>query len=197
MGAPPKHRDNLVASAVALFRRQGFSGTGIADILAASGAPKGSLYHYFPDGKEAIGEAALRAAGERGAALLREGAARVADASLLVRGFAEAMTKTALDSDFTEGCPVAALMVEAATASHRLSDAGAAAYASWAGVLAEKLVDGGVAPDRAQSLGMYAVSVLQGALLVARASREVAPLKVAAVELQHVFAAALQSARLV
>lgn len=65
MSAPPKHRDAIVNAAVTLFRRKGYSGTGLADILELSGAPRGSVYHYFPDGKSAIGQAAIAEAGRR------------------------------------------------------------------------------------------------------------------------------------
>ena len=63
--APPKSRQRqaLVWAAAKLFRRQGYSGTGLRDILAASGAARGSLYHHFPGGKEEIGAAAVTAAG--------------------------------------------------------------------------------------------------------------------------------------
>ena len=56
-------RDSLIWAAAKLFRRQGYSGTGLRDILAASGVARGSLYHYFPGGKEQIGAAAVTAAG--------------------------------------------------------------------------------------------------------------------------------------
>ena len=62
MPAKPKHRDAIVNAAVALFRRRGYSGTGLSDIVELSGAPKGSLYHYFPNGKLSIAEAAVRLA---------------------------------------------------------------------------------------------------------------------------------------
>ena len=58
MGAPSRHRSNILNAAVTLFRRRGYAATGLADILQLSGAPKGSLYHYFPQGKEQLGEEA-------------------------------------------------------------------------------------------------------------------------------------------
>ena len=54
MPAVPKHRQPIINAAVTLFRRQGFARTGLNDIVDVSGAPKGSLYHYFPDGKSSI-----------------------------------------------------------------------------------------------------------------------------------------------
>src|SRR5882757_8086763 len=56
-------RQRLVDSTVDLFRRQGYSGTGLKAILTAAHAPFGSLYHFFPGGKEELGVAALHAGG--------------------------------------------------------------------------------------------------------------------------------------
>lgn len=58
MPAVPRHRQPIITAAVALFRRQGFARTGLNDIVDISGAPKGSLYHYFPLGKSSIVEEA-------------------------------------------------------------------------------------------------------------------------------------------
>ncbi len=64
MAAAPKHRQGLVRAAASLFRRQGYAGTGTSQILAVSGAPRGSLYHDFPQGKQQIAQAAVEYAGE-------------------------------------------------------------------------------------------------------------------------------------
>ena len=57
-------RQRMIKSTARLFRRQGFHGTGLQQVLEASGAPRGSLYFHFPGGKEEIGETALTIAGE-------------------------------------------------------------------------------------------------------------------------------------
>jgi TetR/AcrR family transcriptional repressor of lmrAB and yxaGH operons len=44
-------RDRLILTATRLFRQRGYDGTGLAEILAEAGVPKGSLYYHFPDGK--------------------------------------------------------------------------------------------------------------------------------------------------
>ena len=63
MATPPRHRGAIVRAAATLFRRNGYAATGINEIAEVSGAPKGSLYHYFPNGKDEIAEAAVRFAG--------------------------------------------------------------------------------------------------------------------------------------
>jgi hypothetical protein len=70
MPAVPKHRQPIVNTALTLFRRQGYSRTGLNEIVDVSGAPKGSLYHYFPLGKSSIAVAAVTEAGRRVAATL-------------------------------------------------------------------------------------------------------------------------------
>ena len=57
-------KGKTLTAAAKLFRQQGYHGTALHDILAAGGAPRGSLYFHFPKGKEEIGEAALSLAGE-------------------------------------------------------------------------------------------------------------------------------------
>src|SRR5215471_18629529 len=77
MAKVPDSKEKTLAAAAKLFRCQGFHGTALQDILAAGGAPRGSLYFHFPGGKEEIGEAALAMAGEA----TRQGIARAAEAS--------------------------------------------------------------------------------------------------------------------
>ena len=49
-----KPKDLLIETASRLFKLRGYCGVGLNDIIAESGVPKGSLYHYFPDGKEQL-----------------------------------------------------------------------------------------------------------------------------------------------
>jgi len=68
---PRPSRDRLLDSAVDLLQRQGYHGTGLNELLERSEAPRGSLYHYFPGGKEQIGaEAIARAGGQVAAAVV-------------------------------------------------------------------------------------------------------------------------------
>src|SRR5260221_13152556 len=77
MAKAPDSKGKTLAAAAKLFRQQGYHGTALHDILAASGSPRGSIYFHFPKGKEEIGEAALTLAGEAA----RAGIARAAEAS--------------------------------------------------------------------------------------------------------------------
>jgi len=59
----PDTRSRILDASSELFRRQGYSGTGLKAVVAASDAAYGSLYHFFPGGKEELGAATLRAGG--------------------------------------------------------------------------------------------------------------------------------------
>ena len=195
MGAPPKHRENLLINAITLFRRQGFSGTGIAEILSASGAPKGSLYHYFPNGKDQIAAEALDLVRETVAGKLRDAARHAANANELVRQFSAALQEGLHHSEYREGCPVAAIIVDAASSTPELCQAGSKIYQEWGGIIASKIESDGVPHDRAQTLGLFVVSTLHGALLVSRACRDTHPLIDATIELESILTDAAAAAR--
>src|SRR5450756_655642 len=87
MSTPPRHRGAIVRAAATLFRRNGFAATGINEIIEVSGAPKGSLYHYFPGGKDQIAEAAVRFAGAGVVATLEKLAQEHATAAAMIRAY--------------------------------------------------------------------------------------------------------------
>jgi TetR/AcrR family transcriptional regulator, lmrAB and yxaGH operons repressor len=183
MAPVAKHRERLVTAAMTLFRMQGYAATGLAEILSESGAPKGSLYHYFPDGKEAIGEAALHQAAERtGKALIR----LIADANNIpemLRAYGTRAAATMQESGFSAGCPVATIALEAAPQSVRLTEASRGALDLWCRLLGEALARAGVAQTRATALGDFIVSSFEGALILARVRQDTAPILTAAEEL--------------
>ena len=149
---PGASREAFVRATGKLLRRQGYGATGINEIVAASGAPKGSLYFHFPGGKEGLAVAAMTSEGQRLrdaiAALLRshsdvvEAVARVIDA--LAAGLEQ--------SNFKDGCPLATVALEQATQSEAVRDAAVSGFNSWLEQIEQRLLDAGVPtnPCRAQ-----------------------------------------------
>jgi TetR/AcrR family transcriptional repressor of lmrAB and yxaGH operons len=187
MAAARKHRECLIVAAAGLFRRQGYAGTGLAEILAESGAPRGSLYHYFPDGKAGIAEAALREAGTRVAAVLHGVAGDSASPSDMVQRYAVLLAAWLEKSGFRDGCPVATVVLEAVPASPRLGAAGRDAFAAWSAAVAVMLERAGVPASRAADLADFTIACFQGALILARARQSTAPILQAAQELGRLF----------
>jgi AcrR family transcriptional regulator len=169
-------RRRVLRTAADLFRTKGYHATGLNQVLAEGGAPKGSLYFHFPGGKEQLAAEALALTGGEmcaaiGAAL---DAAESPDAAIdaVVRHLADAMVA----SGYTAGCPVATVALDAAGESETIRSACDAAYRSWTDVITENLATHGIPAERAAGLALFLVASIEGALLLARTRRDVAPL---------------------
>jgi len=170
-------KEKTLIAAAKLFRRQGFHGTALQDILAAGGAPRGSLYFHFPGGKEEIGEAALTMAGEA----TRQGIARVAEASESAEIFLTRMARhMAADLDasgFKEGCPIATTALETSAQSEVLCAATREAFQKWEHEIARGLQRFGMTAEEAGPIATTVLSQLEGALLMARTYRSLEPMQ--------------------
>ena len=169
------HRHAIVDTAATLFRRQGYAATGTSQIVSESGAPKGSLYHYFPQGKEQIAEAAVDYAGD----VVRQTLLRLLQRSSpgeALREYSRLLAGWLQDSAFQDGDPIATTLLELAPGSRSVTAAGRRAYAGWCEVLSEGLVAHGAPADRAARLALLAVAALEGALLLARVEQSGRPL---------------------
>ena len=161
--AAPAVREEIVASLFDLFRRAGYDGVSLADISAATGLGKSSLYHHFPDGKpdmaEAVGAFALKTMRAKVFAPLAAGTP--------LAGKVEAMLATA-DAMYEGGatpCLVANMLPSGAAASPVR-----AIIAEWIEALAAALKDAGVKPAEARARAVEAVVAIEGALIVTQAT---------------------------
>jgi TetR/AcrR family transcriptional regulator, lmrAB and yxaGH operons repressor len=183
MPAVPRHRQPIIDAAVTLFRRQGYAQTGLNDIVDTSGAPKGSLYHYFPLGKSSIAVAAVEEAGCRVAATLESLASECRSTGELLRAHARLLAGWMRSSGFRNGCPITTVLLELAPRERAVTDAGRKAYAARLSILSRKLVEDGFARARADALAVLCTSSIQGALIQARVERSGRPIEVTAAEL--------------
>ena len=183
MPAVPKHRQPIVDAAVTLFRRQGYAGSGLNDIVDASGAPKGSLYHYFPAGKASIAVAAVEEAGRRVAETMAKLASETSSTADLLRAHARLLSGWMRKSGFRDGCPITTVLLELAPKDRGVAEAGRKAYANRIDVIKSKLITDGFSPIRAERIAVLCVATLQGALIQARVERSGTPIETAADEL--------------
>jgi TetR/AcrR family transcriptional regulator, lmrAB and yxaGH operons repressor len=170
-------KEKTLAAAALLFRRQGFHGTALHDVLAAAGSPRGSLYFHFPGGKEQIGEAALDLAGEAVRSRIEQAAEASPNAETFLTGIARAMAADLEQSDFCNGCPIATTALETAAQSDVLRAAARRAFQSWEQEVARGLTRFGAKPDDAAISATTILSQIEGALLLARTYRSVEPLR--------------------
>lgn len=176
MANAAKHKDALVRTAMRLFRRQGYASTGLQQILEESGAPKGSLYYYFPGGKEQLAEAAVRLAGRLIGEMLAGHAARCKSPAAFVKAYCATMVTWMKESDFRSGCPIATTMLETAPHSPELTKAGADAIDHWIGIIAPVFRTVGASSAEARSRAERLIAAMEGALLVARVRQSAAPI---------------------
>lgn len=174
----PRHKDPdgpraaMIRSAISLIRRRGVAAVSFSDVLEASGAPRGSVYHHFPGGKSQLITEATRVAGARVTGELTR-VLETPETAAALRSLAETLARGLDRGDYAVGCPIAA------AALGNEPDAVAAAGATfdtWRDLIAEKLVRDGAAPQRARSVAVLVVSALEGALIVARTERDPAAL---------------------
>jgi TetR/AcrR family transcriptional repressor of lmrAB and yxaGH operons len=171
-----QHKQSLVRTAMRLFRRQGYASTGLQQIVAESGAPKGSLYHYFPSGKEALGEAAIEMAGGLMRETLAALAARHAKPGPFLRAWCRTLADWMEESGFRSGCPIATTLLENAPQSPAITAAGGRAIDGWIEVVGGVLERSGLPRREARSRAQLAIAAVEGALILARVRRSTRPI---------------------
>lgn len=177
-------RDRMIDSAITLFRQRGVAGTSFSDVIEHSGAPRGSIYHYFPAGKAQLAEEATRRAGDFITALV-VGKLGAGDPVAAVDAFVEFWERMLQGSGYHESCPLtAAALAEAESPGARA--AAADAFDAWETAIAESLRSHGIEAARARTMAALAVVGIQGAVVVARAKQSMEPLRSLGAELQRV-----------
>ena len=189
-------RERMVVSAALLIRERGAHPTAIADVLAPSGAPRGSAYHYFPGGRTQLLCEAVDYAGEFMAAHL----GRASSGLDAIDGLFEYYRDELQRSDFRAGCPVVAVAVEAGDPdkpeqSAAVRERAAAVFARWRQVIAELLTADGVSAARARELAVLVLSSFEGALVIARAGRDLEPVEAVHAQLRSLIVTETPSAR--
>lgn len=176
---PTRTKDRILDVTADLFRQYGFTGTGMKQIVAAANAPFGSLYHYFPGGKEELGVAVIHRSGEMYFELFETVVEAAPDLVSGVRDFFAGAALVLRDTDYADACPIATVALEVASRSEPLRQATAEVFESWVTRAAARLADHGVPDDRAREVAILIISALEGAFILCRASRTTEALDVA------------------
>lgn len=183
-------KQQVVDAAVGLFTRQGYHATGVNQVLAESGAPRGSLYFHFPEGKQQLAAESVETAGERVCLEIEAILERHDEPGAAFDEIAELFCTALEASDFQNGCPVATVALEASSESPAVRQACENAYEAWSTALRLRFLGWGVEQDRAAELAVVALSMIEGALLLARVQRDPGVIRVVAKQLAEVVRAA-------
>ena len=176
---PASTKDRIVEHSAELFRRQGFAGTGLKQIVTEASAPFGSVYHFFPGGKEQLGEEVIRHSGALYAQLIDLFFVPGSDAEEATRAFFAGAARTLRDTDYADACPIATVALEVSSTSEPLRRACADVFDSWIDAAADRLAQSGVRRERARATAIALIAALEGAFVLARAQRSTEPLEVA------------------
>jgi len=164
----------MVRSAVVLVRERGARATSIDEVLAHSGAPRGSVYHHFPGGRDQLmREATDWASGfAEGRLARREGSDPVEAFDTFVAFYRDELLRT----DMRAGCPIAAVAIEDRGDDNDLQRLAGEAFGRWEKLLIRNLVTAGIGKKRARELATLVIASIEGALIVSRAQKDVGPL---------------------
>jgi AcrR family transcriptional regulator/GNAT superfamily N-acetyltransferase len=183
----------MVLSAMQLFRRHGYSGTGFREVVNHSSSPRGSIYHHFPGGKAQLGVEAVTLARDFVGLALEEalrGRGPVEGFAAFLAWWIEFLEA----DDFEAGCPVLAVAVESQLKAPQLLAAAASAFEGWEATLARALREAGVDPRPAGELATLCVAAVEGAMVMCRATHDRQPLVRVGAQLMAALEAAVVAA---
>src|SRR5437588_4409717 len=162
-------RERIVESSAELFRRQGYAATGVKQIVTAAQAPFGSLYHFFPGGKEELGAEAVRVSGALYEQLVPAVFDPAPDILTGVRTFFSAAAEQLRETGYEDACPIATVALEVSSVSETMREACADVFESWIAAGAERFEQAGLAQAMARELTIGMLAALEGAFVLARA----------------------------
>ena len=176
-------RGKLVAMAAALFKRQGYHGTGLNQLLDASETPKGSFYFHFPDGKEQLATVAVDQSGSEFAGEIKKLLDRHPEPAAAVAAVSKGLSRWLQKSGFVDGCPITTVCLEMAPSSTAITEAAHRAFTSWQDLWRAHLERAGFDPGEAELFATTIVSSLEGAFILARVEKSTRPFDLVAVAL--------------
>ena len=169
-------RDRIIVATNELFRRHGYNGTSLSQISRAADATIGSIYHFFPGGKEALGVAVIDTTGAVYRELFETFAADPTEPVRAFRAFFAGAAGVLEESDFIDPCPIGTIAREVANTSEPLRRAAERAFDSWIASARAYLIEAGIGPDTAGSLATMFVATVEGTFVLSRTQRSTEPL---------------------
>ncbi|HEY6405976.1 MAG TPA: TetR/AcrR family transcriptional regulator [Ktedonobacteraceae bacterium] len=170
-------RERLIETVCTLLEVQGYHATGLKQILSESGAPKGSLYYHFPQGKEELAEEAVMRSAGIVADRIRQVLARSEHVGLAVQGFVREIAEQIERSNFSSGGPLTTIALETVHSSQRLNSACRNAYHLIQEAFAEKLAASGYPEAQTRQVAPFIVASIEGAILLSRTNHSGDPLR--------------------
>ena len=166
--AAPSTRDRILTATAELFRRQGYTATGLKAVVSEAHAPFGSLYHHFPGGKQQLATEVIHASGAYFQALVCAVYDEQSDTAASIEAVFAGAAEVLVDTDFRDACPITTVALEVASTDEVLRRATAEVFEAWTGALVERVGD--------RDTALAVLAALEGAFVLCRATRSTAPM---------------------
>ena len=171
MGHDPRAR--MVASAAELIGSRGMSDTAFSAVLEHSGAPRGSIYHHFPGGKQELAKAAM--AHTSSAVMAHQASCDSTTPSGVIKHFVALFRQVVESSEGRVGCSVAGVAIDS-QATDEMMPIVRDTFREWVELLASQLRENGMSTRHSRSTAAATVAGVEGALIMCRAERTSQPL---------------------
>jgi TetR/AcrR family transcriptional regulator, lmrAB and yxaGH operons repressor len=169
-------KDKLIKTASRLFQLQGYHATGLNQITKESGAPKGSLYYHFPNGKEQLAIESVQLTAKFVSKQIVEGLNKTPDPVMAIQTLIEEMANRFQNEASKGGIPIASVALETALISEPLREVCQSAYRNFQSLFSQKLVQAGFEESRAKDLGVVINAMIEGAFLISFTTGDIEPL---------------------
>ncbi|WP_054636085.1 TetR/AcrR family transcriptional regulator [Thalassobacillus sp. C254] len=172
----------ILNTAARLFREQGYHATGLNQIIKESGAPKGSLYHYFPNGKEELAVEAVRITKDKASAAVKETLHSHPDAAVAIQAFFIGFKEYIMNrkENEEEPLPIGLLALETSQMSEPLRVICQQTYEEWQEIFKMKLISAGMEHKDAADKSLLIIMMLEGAVTLSAAKDSSLPFEVIA-----------------
>lgn len=165
-------RARLLAAANESFRRGGYNGTSLKDVVAAASATVGSLYHFFPGGKEELTAAVLRESGAAYGELFELIANASADPATAIGDFFDGAAAVIEATDYIDPCPIGTVAREIANTNDNLRVIANDVFRAWSVAASSRFQAAGMDSSQADELATTVVAALEGGFVLARTARD-------------------------
>ncbi|RXZ80788.1 TetR/AcrR family transcriptional regulator [Paenibacillaceae bacterium] len=177
MSEKPNSRDSILDAAARLFFSQGYHATGISQVIKESECPKGSVYYYFPEGKEQIAFECILNANQFISLKMRSCFKQAGSFEGGMRLFIDEMIAYGEKVRFSGFTPFSFwVAAETSCISEKLRDASVEVFSNWRAVIAEQLDADGVTPQHAEEIALLVISLLEGSNILASTFQNKLPL---------------------
>ncbi|MBV4431269.1 TetR/AcrR family transcriptional regulator [Clostridium tyrobutyricum] len=176
MNSKNNSREKILNAATKFFQANGFNGTGLNEILKESKSPKGSLYYYFPEGKEQLALEAIQLASTSIVKKVKNTLSKHTDPVKAIKYLINNIINDLKQENKLQDISISLIALETYSSNERLRKACKNAFTALSNVYTDKLIESGFPEQRAEELGMTIEIMIEGAITICVTRNDTAPL---------------------